>query len=262
MFRKLLYSLAGLLASTAIVLAAVTLPDGTVTSPVSIYGPTGVIGGVAGVGTETSSSVPNAGIAKSQVMIYNGSAGNLVPMSSQGSSADANAGANMASVGVSGFNGATYDRLRAGVAIDAVSAAGFIAGQQFTFNGTNYDRQRGNFETLAGSLITLATTSANGIDQTNFNGRGLKCTYDVTALTGTSTVLTIQGKDSASGKYYTLLATSSITGTGTSVFTVYPGLPAVANVVANDVLPRVWRVITTNTALTVFTGTIGCVTLL
>ena len=258
MLKKVIFSLAGLLATGGLAWA-VTLSDGTVTQPVTIYSSTGAVAGNAGVGTETSSSQSNVGTLKAQAMIYNGSAGNLVPMSSAGSSSDANAGANMVSVGNSVFNGATWDRQRSSTS-DGAGSTGFATQQKVRFNGTSYDRERNNLD-LSG-LITLATTSANGTDQTNFNGRGLKCTYDITAITGTNTTLTIQGKDVASGKYFTLLASAALTTTGTTVLTVYPGLTASANAVANDVVPRTWRVITTNTALSAFTGTLGCSSLL
>ena len=70
---------------------------------------------------------------------------------------------------------------------------------------------------------------------------------DVTAISATPSVtFTIQGKDDLSGKYYTILASAAITGTGTTVLRVYPGLTAAANLTANDVLPGTWRLITTH----------------
>lgn len=112
------------------------------------------------------------------------------------------------------------------------------------------------------SLFTLAgaTASANGGDQDNFVGKGLHIVVDITAVTGTSPtlVVTVEGKDPLSGKYYTLLASASLTATGTTVLKVSPGLTAAANTVANDVLPRIWRVKTTIGGTTpVWTGTIN-----
>lgn len=87
------------------------------------------------------------------------------------------------------------------------------------------------------------TASVNSDDFENMNGRGVKVVIDATAAAATpSVVFTIQGKDLASGKYYDILSSAAITGTGTTVLTVYPGTTASANVVANDVLPRTWRV--------------------
>ena len=72
-------------------------------------------------------------------------------------------------------------------------------------------------------------------------GRGIKVFVNISAITAGSAVVTIQGKD-PSGNYYTVLASASLTATGETVLTVYPGTTAAANSVANDVLPRQWRV--------------------
>lgn len=104
--------------------------------------------------------------------------------------------------------------------------------------------------------LTAATTSANGGDQDNFVGRGLHVTVDLTAFSGTSITVTIEGKDPLSGKYYTLLASAALAAVATTVLKVYPGLTAAANVTASDILPRIWRVKTTIASATV-TGTIN-----
>lgn len=92
----------------------------------------------------------------------------------------------------------------------------------------------------------------NSRDFDNLNHLGVQLVVDVTAETaGGSThtiVVTIQGKDPASGKYYTLLESASITATGTTLLTVHPGVTASANVAASHVLPRTWRVLVTHTA--------------
>lgn len=94
------------------------------------------------------------------------------------------------------------------------------------------------------STLTAAATSGSSPDHDNIGARGLHLIIDVTAISGTSPTLTvtIEGKDGESGKYYTLLASTAITATGTTVLRLYPGLTASANAVANDVLPRFWRV--------------------
>lgn len=113
------------------------------------------------------------------------------------------------------------------------------------FNGTSWDRQRGNVETGALITHTAASAGVNGADQTNYNGRGVKVIIDVTAITGTSPTLTVtlQGKDPTSGKYFTILASAAISTVSTVVLTIFPGATASANVTANDVLPRTFRVI-------------------
>lgn len=94
-----------------------------------------------------------------------------------------------------------------------------------------------------------ATASVNSSDQVNAYGRGVKV-FVVTSAIGTGSItVTIQAKDPASGAYTTLLASAAITTNTTTVLTVYPGLAATANVSANDILPRQWRIaVTANNA--------------
>lgn len=102
-----------------------------------------------------------------------------------------------------------------------------------------------NADTLA--LITHAAAAAgvSSPDQTNAFYAGVQIGVNITSGTGTSPTLQvfIEGKDSASGAYYTLLASVAIAATaGFTLLTLYPGLAAAASLVANQVLPRVWRV--------------------
>lgn len=86
------------------------------------------------------------------------------------------------------------------------------------------------------------TASVNSDDQLNKGHRGVHLIIDATAAVDTpSVVFTLQGKDVASGKYYTILASAAITGTGTTVLRVFDGATAAANTVANDILPPIWR---------------------
>lgn len=102
------------------------------------------------------------------------------------------------------------------------------------------------------------TETVNGSDNTNTSARGLHLVIDCTAVTATpSVVFTIQGKDAVSGKYYTILASAAITGTGTTVLRVFPGGTAAANLVANDLLPRTWRVIATHADTDSITYSVG-----
>lgn len=112
----------------------------------------------------------------------------------------------------------------------------------FAFNGATWDRQRGN---VSATLLASAarTASANSADQVNYNGCGVRVSIDVTALTGVPSItVAIKTKDSASGVYTTALASAAITAIGHTELTVYPGLPATANVSANAILSRTWRV--------------------
>lgn len=87
------------------------------------------------------------------------------------------------------------------------------------------------------------TASVNSADLSNPSARGAVIVIDATASAATpSVVFTVKGKSSLGSDYYTILTSVAITGTGTTVLRVYPGLTAAANATVNDVLPLVWRV--------------------
>lgn len=111
-------------------------------------------------------------------------------------------------------------------------------------------------KTLFASAARTATV--NGDDITNLGWRGAHIVIDVTAIDATpSVVFTVQGKDRVSGKYYTILASAAITGTGTTVLRIYPDLTAAANTVVNDVLPECFRVIATHADADSITYSVG-----
>ena len=114
-----------------------------------------------------------------------------------------------------------------------------------------------NYDT--GALITAvgATTTQTGTDQQNTGGRGVKVVMNTTAIGSGSVTLSIQGKDTASNAYYTILTGSAVTTNVTNVYTIYPGLTAVANVTVTDVLPRTWRVVVTANNGNAATYTVG-----
>lgn len=113
-------------------------------------------------------------------------------------------------------------------------------------NNVSWDRWRNNtnIELLASAA---RTASVNSADFVNYNAKGLHVIIDVTAITDTPSItVTIEGKDEVSGKYYTLLTSAAIVATGTTILRIYPGLTAAANTIANDILPRTFRVSVTN----------------
>lgn len=100
---------------------------------------------------------------------------------------------------------------------------------------------------LLESVARAAAVAVATDDQKNTEYHGLHLVIDVTAVTATPSVVPkIQGKDRVSGKYYDLLVGAAITAEGTTVLKVFPGASPVANAVANDHLPRVWRVVLTH----------------
>lgn len=119
------------------------------------------------------------------------------------------------------------------------------------FNGTTWDRARSNIDTAA--LITLTGAGAgttNSADQTNYNGKGAQVVANITVNSGTvSLVVNVQGKDIASGQYYTICTTTTpITATGVVDLSIYPGAgtPISGNYDCSTPLPRTWRVQTVN----------------
>ena len=112
------------------------------------------------------------------------------------------------------------------------------------------------------TVLTLAgaTLTTNSADQTNPCARGVKVGVNITALGGTvpTLTITIQGKDVASGQYYTILGSAALATTGFTVMEVYPALIAAANLIAGLTLPRTWRVLATIAGTApVVTATVG-----
>ena len=117
-----------------------------------------------------------------------------------------------------------------------------------------------NTDTAALLTYAAAAVGSNGTDQTNTSARGFKLVIDITALTGVGPTLTVtvQGKDAASGKYYTILASTALAAVATTTLEVYPGIASAANSAAGVTLPRTWRVIAVIAGTTpAVTATVG-----
>lgn len=100
---------------------------------------------------------------------------------------------------------------------------------------------RAQQEIVFASAARTATVASSVFANQGY--RGMHLVIDVSAATDTpSVVFTIQGQSPLGDDFYTILASAAITGTGTTVLRVYPGLTAAANTIANDVLPHLWRV--------------------
>lgn len=99
--------------------------------------------------------------------------------------------------------------------------------------------QRGIFDSAA------RTETTNSSDFDDPNSLGLHIVIDVTGIADTPSIVPkIQGKDPVSGKYYDVLvgtAITDVTGTGTYVFKVGPGLEPSPGAAAGDYLPDIWR---------------------
>jgi hypothetical protein len=96
-------------------------------------------------------------------------------------------------------------------------------------------------DTNLGTIATLTAAgsgSVTGGDLDWQQHRGIQVFVNVTAISGTSPTLTvsIKGK-SPVGVDYTILTSAAITATGQTVLTVYPSIPASANVTAQATIP-------------------------
>jgi hypothetical protein len=159
------------------------------------------------------------------------SSGALIPPSNTNTMADGNTN--------------TSVRFPAGVSGSVFSQKSY----GFVFNGTTWDRVRNNEEaTLLASASR--TTTQTGADITNFQGNSvLIVVLDMTVVGTGSVTLSIEGKDTASGKYYTILAGAAVITNVTNRYRVSPNLTAAANSIAQDILPRVFRInVTANNA--------------
>lgn len=155
-------------------------------------------------------------------------------------------------------DGATF------VALDGVMlAAGFVAG------GTTVKKMLvdANGVLLANAPYPVTvlgtgarTATATQADQTVFGAyRGIVVVLDVTIAGTGSITLSIEGKDPVSGTYRVILAGAAVTTISTNVYKVYPTITAVANSIAQDFLPSVWRVkVTANNGNTI-TYSVGAV---
>lgn len=122
----------------------------------------------------------------------------------------------------------------------------YVIARGSLFNESNWDKQRGNTNLTVLSSAARTTTQTSA-DQVNYNHTDLVVVIDVTAVTSTpSLVVTINGKDALSGKYYTLLTSAAISTVSTVVLRVGSSFgAAAANLIAVDRLPRTWQVVVT-----------------
>lgn len=99
--------------------------------------------------------------------------------------------------------------------------------------------------TVYSSAARTATPTAPTLGTSG--AHGCHIVIDVTASAATPSVVpTIDGLDDLSGKWYTLLTGAAITGTGTTVLKIYPGITVAANVSASDIIPSQIRVVMTH----------------
>lgn len=128
-----------------------------------------------------------------------------------------------------------------------ISAPATEAKQDSQITSTN------NISTLLtnveGTALTSSarTTTLSSSDLTNTHGKGIHIILDITDLANTPSItLKIEGKDTLSGKYYTILESASITTVSVNIFKVHPNLTATTNLIANDIIPKTFRITMTH----------------
>lgn len=121
---------------------------------------------------------------------------------------------------------------------------------------TAFAQNRNRGGTILTSAVRAATLTGQDINNDQYSG--VTVILDITAVPGTDTVtVAVQGKDQASGKYYTLLTGAAEVGTGTKTYKVYPGITAATNAAVSDMLPSIWRITVTHSAASNFTYSVG-----
>lgn len=106
---------------------------------------------------------------------------------------------------------------------------------------TRVSNSAGHFTVYESAARTAAPVDTMEYEVAGY--RGLVLVIDATAVTATPALtVSILGVDRASGKTYTILASTAIATAVTTVLRVGPGLTAAANLVASDVLPPVIRI--------------------
>lgn len=99
--------------------------------------------------------------------------------------------------------------------------------------------------TVYASAARTATPTA--VEVNTSAARGLHLVIDCTAVTATPSVVpTIDGWSELGSDWYNLLTGVAITATGVTVLKIYPGIVALANGSASDVVPNRIRVVMTH----------------
>jgi len=108
----------------------------------------------------------------------------------------------------------------------------------------NQDVTNGTAAILPAIARVAGATSSN---VSNPKWRGAHFIIEVTAAAGSPSVtFEIQARNAASGNYYRMLVSEPILTTGTHILKIYPGIPPSPNRVSSDILPAVFRVVTTH----------------
>jgi len=102
-----------------------------------------------------------------------------------------------------------------------------------------------NFTVLASAARTASPDTQEF--EVPFRHQALHLVIDVTAVAATPALtVTVAAVDRLSGQVVTILASAAISTVSTTVLKIGQGLTAAANLVANDLVPNVFRVTATH----------------
>jgi hypothetical protein len=173
--------------------------------------------------------------------------GNTAAQYAQGAIAAGSAASGANPTVIAGQNGSGNVTMPHAIASNADGQSATLVGIVGTgfgwdFNGTTWDRHRNRQEVTA-YASAARTTAQTGSDIPTYNLNGATIVLDVTAITATPVLtLTIQGKDSLSGKYYDILTGAAVSTVSTNVYKIALGVTVAANVAVSQPLPAIIRV--------------------
>ena len=110
---------------------------------------------------------------------------------------------------------------------------------------------------LAASAPRTASPTLTPASFVDRSVAGIIVVVVVTSAGTGSITATIEGFDSASGTWYTILASAAITTNSTNVIAAYPGANVVANSRADLPMPRTFRVTITHNNANTITYSVG-----
>lgn len=128
---------------------------------------------------------------------------------------------------------------------DGVTATNVLETASGKFNGLTLDQERNNNDNITIISAANVTTTQTSPTQVNYNHRGAIVVLQTTAIGTGSITLSIQGIEPVSNYTWTILSGVAVTTNTTVLYKVHPSLPASANSVAQDILPRSWQVLVT-----------------
>lgn len=139
--------------------------------------------------------------------------------------------------------------------VDVISLPSLPAGDNNIGNVDVLTIPATNIEGIAlASAARTATISSPDLE--NNWGKGIHVVLDVTEITSTPSItLKIEGK--VNGKYYTILEGAAVTTVSVNTYRVFPHLTAVANSIANDVIPKTFRITVTHANTNSITYSVG-----